>query len=296
MPIRSAGACRTNLTRATLNGPTLDGGHEVLEYPGNVNSHTDPAAKAAFFIVAREAGAEHPALPTWASRVDNPAALEPGARAVERVEVAGVPGAFQLLHAFTPAECNRLVELTEALGYLPDAAVSLPRSIRHNDNLTWVTDDATTDILWRRCSDAANATPGLFKGKRAVGLNGRFRFYRYGVGDYFAPHTDGAWPGSRVVGDELIGNAFDDRWSQLSFVAFLSDGFEGGRTVFYVSADDPTRPARQGERAQEIAVTTPLGAALCFPHGLHRLHCLHSSEPITSGTKYIIRSDILVEM
>ncbi len=29
-----------------------------------------------FYIIAREAGAEHPAIPTWASHVDNPAALE----------------------------------------------------------------------------------------------------------------------------------------------------------------------------------------------------------------------------
>ena len=33
---------------------------------------------------------------------------------------------------------------------------------------------------------------------------------------------------------------------------------------------------------------TPLGAVLCFPHGMHPLHCPHSSEPISSGMKYII--------
>ena len=30
-------------------------------------------------------------------------------------------------------------------------------------------------------------------------------------------------------------------------------------------------------------------------HGHHPLHCLHSSAEITSGTKYIIRTDLLFE-
>lgn len=259
-------------------------------------SASAPDTAEAFFVVAREPGAEHPALPTWANRAANPAALDPGRRGdVTRVPVEGVPGAFQLLGVFSPAECARLVDITESLGYLPDAAVSLPRSVRHNDNLTWVVDETTTDLLWQRCADAVNETPELFRGRRAVGLNARFRFYRYGPGDYFAPHTDGAWPGSRVDGESLITNAFDDRWSQLSFVAFLSEGYTGGRTTFYVSAADPARPAHAGEDAREISIATPLGAALCFPHGLHPLHCLHASETIGEGTKYIIRSDVLVE-
>ena len=39
---------------------------------------------------------------------------------------------------------------------------------------------------------------------QALGLNARFRFYRYGPGDYFLPHTDGSWPGSRVRDGQLV--------------------------------------------------------------------------------------------
>lgn len=258
-------------------------------------SSTHRSTAGDFFVVAHEPGAEHPALPTWANRSPNPAGLaETRATTVTRRDIDTVPGAFHLLNVLEPRECDALIGLSEACGYLPDAAVSLPRAIRHNDNLTWVADAVTTDLLWQRCAPAVNLAPALYQGRRAVGLNARFRFYRYGPGDYFAPHTDGAWPGSQVIGDELVADAFGDRWSQLSCVVFLSDAYAGGSTCFYVSAADPARPARSGEKALEVSVRTPRGAALCFPHGTHPLHCLHSSESIRSGTKYIIRTDVLI--
>jgi hypothetical protein len=248
------------------------------------------------YIIAREPGAEHPAIPTWASRADNPAALAlDRASPVERRDIAAVPGAFQLLDVLSSGECARLVALTESLGYLADAAVSLPRSIRHNHNATWVADDVTTDIIWRRCR-ARFRSGDDFDGKKALGINSRFRFYRYAKGDYFAAHSDGSWPGSRVVDGELVSNAFDDRWSQLTLLLFLTEDYLGGATRFYVDANDPKRPARRVEGASIVDIRTPLGAALCFPHGMHPLHCLHASQAIQSGVKYIIRSDVLFEL
>jgi len=239
------------------------------------------------YIIARQRGAENPAIPTWASRVDNPAGLvDAAALTVTRREVAGVPGAFQLLNVLSAAECARLVTLTETHGYLEDAAVSLPRSVRHNHSATWVADDITVDLLWQRCRDLVYPSDD-FNGKRAVGLNARLRFYRYGEGDYFAAHTDGSWPGSRVVDGVLLDNAYDDRWSQLTFLLFLSDDFAGGATRFYVEGNGSST---------SVDLRTPLGGALCFPHGVHPLHCVHGSEPITSGIKYIIRSDVLFEL
>jgi len=254
-----------------------------------------PAAD--FYIVEREAGAENPAIPTWACRNDNPANLEHDySSPVRRVDIDAVPGAFQLLNILSLEECQRLVSLTETFGYLEDAAVSLPRSIRHNDSLTWVIDDETNAIIWQRCQALVQDDHEFNTGKAALGINSRFRFYRYGPGDYFAPHTDGSWPGSRVIDGELIDNAYNDRWSQLSFLLFLTEDYAGGATQFYVSKANPARPARQSDEADIIDVRTPLGGALCFPHGMHPLHCMHSSQEIVSGTKYIIRSDILFEL
>jgi len=254
---------------------------------------TDTAA--GFYIVAREPGAEHPAIPTWASRGDNPAGLDPDySVTITRKRIDAVPGAFQLLGVLAPDECDRLVRMTESLGYLGDAAVTLPRSIRHNDNATWIADDATNRIIWQRCAPGLQDEDGILGGRRALGINSRFRFYRYGPGDYFGPHTDGAWPGSRVIDGKLVTNAYDDRYSLLSMLLFLSDGYEGGATRFMVSRTDPSRPAT-GNDAIPVSVRTPLGGVLCFPHGQHPLQCLHASEPIVSGHKYIIRSDVLFE-
>jgi hypothetical protein len=240
-----------------------------------------------FYVIARQPGAENPAIPTWASRVPNPAALgELPAKPITRREVEGVAGAFQLLNLVSADECERLVALTEELGYLEDAAVSLPRSIRHNHSATWVADDDTILALWQRCAGHIDSTDD-FAGKRAVGLNARLRFYRYGRGDYFSAHTDGSWPGSRVIDGKLVDNAYQDRWSQLTFLLFLSDDFEGGATRFYVDPED---------QSSYVELRTPRGGALCFPHGMHPLHCVHASGPISAGVKYIIRSDVLFEL
>ncbi len=250
-----------------------------------------------FYVVAREPGAENPAIPTWACRNSNPARLAVEyAGSVSRREIDAVPGVFQLLNVVSSEECSRLVRLTESLGYLEDAAVSLPRSIRHNHNITWIADDETTEIIWNRCRPLMLDSAGIFFGKQALGLNSRFRFYRYNEGDYFSPHTDGSWPGTRVVDGELVGNAFPDRWSQLSFLLFLSDGYEGGATRFYRDRGTRTQAATGGDEESVVDIRTPIGGVLCFPHGTHPLHCLHGSEAITSGSKYIIRSDVLFEL
>jgi predicted 2-oxoglutarate/Fe(II)-dependent dioxygenase YbiX len=250
-----------------------------------------------YYIVAREPGAEHPALPTWANASENPLKLDDRLPwGSERIDIDQVPGAFHLLGILTLAECQRMIDLTESLGYLQDAAVSLPRSVRHNHNATWVVDALTGDIIWQRCQPLMSDDKGIFSGKKALGINARFRFYRYQTGDYFKPHTDGAWPGSKVVDRKLLTNAYSDRWSQLSFLLFLSDEYEGGHTQFFVEDNNPSQPAQNRHQSRTVNIKTTAGAALCFPHGMHPLHCVHGSEEIVSGTKYIIRSDILYEV
>ncbi len=244
-----------------------------------------------FYVVTREAGFGPEPLPTWTDRPGTVSPfVDPPDVAVFRVDIPEVPGAFQLMNVLSDAEADTMVEVAESLGFHSDAPVSLPHEVRHNDNLNWVVSEAIDGVLWNRCRGLLSDRVG---GQYAVGINARFRFYRYGPGDYFSPHTDGAWPGSRVVDGVLVGDAYGDRYSQYSYLLFLNDGYEGGHTQFLVSRSDPGRPARDPDDVNLVSVRTPKGAALCFPHGTHPQHCVHASEAITQGTKYIIRTDVL---
>ena len=250
-----------------------------------------------FFVAAYEAGAENTPVATWASAVENPLSLPfTYDKSVQRVDLDTVPGAFQLLELLSEDECKRFITATEALGYTQDASVSLPRNVRHNENLVWVVDDTTHDLIWDRCKTFMQDNKNIFNAKMPLGLNKRFRFYRYGKGDFFKPHTDGAWPGSSVIDKKLIQNAYPDRYSQMTFLILLSDGFTGGETAFYVDKNNPQRPAKRTEDVKIVEVKTPVGGVLCFPHGSHALHCLHGSREILSGVKYIIRTDVLFEL
>ena len=249
-----------------------------------------------FYIVAREAGAQNPSLPTWANNKENVLNLdEKLTNNIKRVDLANLPGAFQLLNVFSKEECERFIEQTEKLGYLEDAAVSLPRSVRHNDSLTWVVDDITHDNIWNRVQKYMYDNEHIFNGKKALGLNKRFRFYRYDKGDFFKVHSDGAWTGSAVINEELISDAYPDRFSQMTFLILLTEDFEGGATQFFLDKDNPKLPSRNISNSNIINLRTPAGGVLCFPHGYHPLQYLHSSSEILFGVKYIIRSDVLLE-
>ncbi len=261
-----------------------------------MNKNIDTTAD--FFVAALEPGAEHPALPAWGNRHVNAANLSDDydVSLIKRRELAQVPGAFQLFNVLKKNECKRLINISEQLGYLPDAAVSLPRSIRHNDSLTWIVDEQTDGLIWQRIAHVMDDRQAIFSGSKALGINARFRFYRYSPDDYFKPHSDGAWPGSRIIDNELVANAYPDRYSQMTFLILLSEDFQGGATRFMTNADYPTKPATAGDKINNVDIRTPAGSVLCFPHGMHPLHCVHSSMPITDGVKYIIRTDVLFEL
>lgn len=243
-----------------------------------------------FYIVDRETGAQSNNIPLWANRGANPAGLAQNQgqelnSPVSLKPIPQVPGAFQLLNVLSKDECRALIDIAESLQFNPDAAVSLPRSVRHNDSLTWVIDQTTEATIWNRCKDVMANGIEAIGGLAPVGINARFRFYKYSQGDFFKPHTDGAWPGSKIIDGKNIFNAYEDRYSQMTFLILLSEDFQGGDTQFFLNKE-------VGDKEQ-VNIRTPAGGVLCFPHGHHPLHCLHSSETVTQGTKYIIRTDLL---
>ena len=98
-------------------------------------------------------------------------------------------------------------------------------------------------------------------GRRPVGANERFRAYRYEPGQRFAPHFDGAYVRDRREA------------SLLTFMVYLNEGFGGGETDFLDLAS---------------SVVPRTGTALLFQHGL-----LHEGCRVTSGVKYVLRTDVM---
>jgi len=171
----------------------------------------------------------------------------------------------------TAAECDALIERTEAIGYSA-APVTTARGPVHlpdvrNNERVMLDDPGLAGILFERLRFRVPASlelPGGSSGVsawRAVGANERLRFYRYGPGQRFAPHHDGAFV--RDAGEQ----------SFITLMVYLNDGFEGGETRFL---------------DLERTVVPRTGSALLFQHGL-----LHEGAAVTRGTKYVIRSDVM---
>jgi predicted 2-oxoglutarate/Fe(II)-dependent dioxygenase YbiX len=170
------------------------------------------------------------------------------------------PGIFTLPNFLTPDECEAIIALTEHVGYEPAPITTaggfkLRPDIRNNTRVM-IDDIERASALWTRVREHV---PIFIRGRQAIALNERFRFYRYDPGERFAPHRDGAF--RRDNGE----------CSLLTFMIYLNEGFSGGDTVF-----------------ADVTVTPQRGMALIFEHDL-----LHEGAPVTSGRKYVLRSDVM---
>jgi len=174
----------------------------------------------------------------------------------------GGPLVFTIPDVMTAEQCARLVARIDALGPT-DAPITTSRGfvmrpeIRNNQRVIIDDVELARDLFER----IRGSVPAHLFGRRAVGANERFRCYRYEPGQRFAPHYDGAFtrgPSER---------------SELTFMVYLNEGFGGGTTRFH-DFDIDVRPRT--------------GHALLFQHRL-----LHEGCEVTSGTKYVLRSDVM---
>ncbi|MDB5311404.1 MAG: hypothetical protein JWO38_5606 [Gemmataceae bacterium] len=180
-----------------------------------------------------------------------------------------------VIHDFlTPEECRHYIRVTEDVGYA-DAPITTPagpmmaKGVRNNERVM------IDNVDWARTlrERARPFTPSPFQGHFAVGLNERFRFYRYDPGQTFRPHSDGSF--SR-----------NDEQSQLTFMVYLNGGCGGGETIIYIQDDGLTLPD-----GAELRITPEPGKALVFYHPL-----LHEGAPVTAGRKYVLRTDVMYRL
>lgn len=130
----------------------------------------------------------------------------------------------------------------------------LREDIRNNSRV-FIDDESLAEKLWMAIKDHVPDRGSLFP----VGLNERFRVYRYKVGQSFQWHYDS--PYERASGER----------SALTLMIFLNEGFEGGHTRF-----------------SSLEVIPKTGRALIFPHELR-----HCGAEVENGIKYVLRTDIM---
>lgn len=131
-------------------------------------------------------------------------------------------------------------------------------------------------------------------------INRRWRCYRYlpastdgsMAPQRFGPHYDGAQPLSVLKDGEVLDEAPPSgvvRLSQKTILLYLSDGHDGGETVFY--------PRGEARAEDAVKVEPHAGSALCFWHGHHPHSPLHEGAPLrgadSAKPKYVIRTEAM---
>ena len=172
----------------------------------------------------------------------------------------------------TGAECDEVVALAAASVWQP-ATVNRQQGrqvdARLRDSDTAVLRGSTWGPrLWERVRPRVPATmsrederTGQRLEMSPCGVFEPVRVYRYEVGQHFGLHQDQSYFRD------------DGARSLLTLMVYLNDGFGGGETDF---------------PEQERRVVPRRGEALLFQHML-----LHAGRPVTSGTKLVLRSDVL---
>jgi hypothetical protein len=115
------------------------------------------------------------------------------------------------------------------------------------------------------------------------------RLFRYSdkEGAVYRPHLDGSWPGSKLdAGGRYSHDVKGGPRSRLTFLIYLTSGFEGGSTTFYL----PDSSGGGGLHAREVRPVQ--GSALVFPQG-NTASLLHEGSAVRRGVKVVIRTDVL---
>jgi hypothetical protein len=219
-------------------------------------------------------------LPGLLDRTDAPTAWR------DEIDLGGKL-AFTIENLLTRAECARLIEVTEALGFR-DAApgINTPPGMRRNKTVHWIAPPEAMAELFRR---VAPFVPHQLDGRSlSPVLSHRINTYRYDQGDEFNLHIDGDWPGFGLSPDGNRMVQWAGTQSMLTMLLYLNgaeDGLQGGSTTLY----------DQGEL--RAAVTPQTGRALFFRHGSNRDTVLHAGERLTGDVpKYVARINVMYDL
>lgn len=169
-------------------------------------------------------------------------------------------GIFTVKNFLSPTECASYIQMSENIGF-EEAAIQtregpeVLKTVRNNDRIIFDDIDLAAFLFER----AKQFLPDSIDDWRLLGLNERFRFYRYTPEQYFKWHKDGFYCRSST------------EVSQLSLLLYLNGDYAGGETEFRWDVIKPEA-----------------GMALAFPHLM-----MHQGAAIISGVKYVLRTDVM---
>lgn len=193
---------------------------------------------------------------------------------------------FQVDGILSDVEASRFIETAERLGLEHQGSRGAAHGEAHRDNERIAfQDDAFATHLWQMSGLAEVFEQMDISGQTAVGLNPNIRLYRYGPGQSFGKHIDDSVEISFGVHTEytlliyLNGASMAAVQGKQKTAPKGSCGLVGGETIFY------------GNRGKVVAKVVPkAGRALLHRHGDACLE--HEAARVTSGLKYILRSDV----
>eukprot|EP00750_Incisomonas_marina_P031945 INCI857.1.p1 GENE.INCI857.1~~INCI857.1.p1 ORF type:complete len:313 (+),score=60.50 INCI857.1:99-1037(+) len=192
--------------------------------------------------------------------------------------------AAKFRNVLSESECRKLIELSEAAGYeqalvnVGGGRQKLIQDYRNSHRMMLDSEPLALAIFDRIRSQLlkALAGSGLLPEARVgtpLEFNERLRFLRYTGGEFFEQHFDGCYARPRdhpKAGDR----------SYLTVLLYLNAGYEGSTRLFNTKFG-------AGDDSYYDVAPEP---GMVFVHE-HRI--LHSGQPITRGTKYVIRTDIM---
>ncbi|KAK0650027.1 hypothetical protein B0T16DRAFT_139288 [Cercophora newfieldiana] len=219
-------------------------------------------------------------------------------------------------HVLSPSECDALVRMAEdsvanrgksgtrtwspALVNIGGGREMLDKEYRNSDRIVWDNQEVM-NRLWARCTAAEGLRGrlaevveqptlrmrmrGMQEGNKWVfeRLNERMRFLKYGPGQFFRPHCDGAF--SQEVDGAILKTFYTLHLylnnSTATEASAGPEGLVGGATSFL--SDDHER---------RVDVNPKAGRVLIFEHeGLY-----HSGDDVVQGVKLTMRGDALFRL
>lgn len=184
--------------------------------------------------------------------------------------------AFYIDDLISPAQCEQWIAWAEDRGFEGAGFNGREQNMkvlaaRNNDRII-EDNNERAELLWEL---ARPHIPGDFVtlqmmrrhaigAHRLVGLNERFRWYRYKPGQRFTPHVDKAF----VRGDGEV--------SLFTVLLYLNHVEGGGETRLELS------------KRESVKIAPAPGRLLCFEH-----HLMHEGCSVERGVKYALRSDLM---